>query len=88
MMFWRRLLPTLIVSFECKPYGIFEGFSYHQEDEDISPTIFEATVGLGDRINNLVSSNFMVMMISVSVNFGTGDTYSCSSKKGDFVEND
>ena len=43
-------------------------------------------MGLGYRINNLVSSNFMVIVISVSVIFYTGDTYSCSSNNGYCVE--
>ena len=51
----------------------------------INTIIFAATVGLGDRINKLVSSNFMGMVSSVSVIFDTGATYSCSSNKGDFV---
>ena len=65
---------------------IFEGLSYHQEDEFIDTIIFAVTVDLGDIINKLVSSSFMGMVSSVSVNFDTGDTYSCSSNKGDFVK--
>ena len=60
--------------------------SYHQEDEVIDPIIFAATVGLGNRINKLFSSNFMDMVSSVSVIFDTGATYSYSSNKGDFVK--
>ena len=41
---------------------------------------------LVDRINKLVSSNFMGMVIPVSIIFDTGDTYSCSSNNGDFVK--
>ena len=74
------------MNFECQPCGIFEGLSYHQEDEAIDPIIFAATIGLGDRIKKLVSSNFMGMMRSVSVIFDTGATYSCSSNKGDFLK--
>ena len=73
------------MNFECQPYGIFEDFSYHQEYEVIDLIIFAATVGLGGRINKLVSSNFMVMVSSVSVIFDIGDTYSCSSNKREFV---
>ena len=60
-------------------------FSYHQEDEVIDPIIFAATVGLGNIINKLVSSNLMGMVSSVSVIFDTGATYSCYSNKVDFV---
>ena len=60
--------------------------SYYQEDEVIDSIIFAATVGLGNRINKLVSSNFMGMMSSVSVIFDTGAIYSCSSNKGDFLK--
>ena len=74
-------LVTSLMNFECHPCGIFEGLSYHQEDEVVDYTIFAATVVLGDRIKKLVSSNFMVMASSVSVIFDTGDTYSCSSNK-------
>ena len=79
-------LMTSLMNFECQPCGIFKGLSYHQEDEVIDPIIFAATVGLGNRINNLVSSNFMGMVRSVSVIFYTGVTYSCFSNKGDFVK--
>ena len=78
-------LATSLMNFECQPCGIFEGFSYHQEYGAIDTTIFAATVGLGHRINNLVSSNFMGMVSSFSVIFTTGDTYSCCSNKGDFM---
>ena len=40
------------MKFECQPYGTFEGLSYHQEDEAIDPTIFEANVELGYRIKS------------------------------------
>ena len=43
-------LVTSLMNFECQPCGIFEGFSYHQEDKAIDPIIFAATVGLGYRI--------------------------------------
>ena len=62
------------INFECQPWGIFKGVSYHQEYKAIDPTIFAATVGLGDIIKKLVSSNFMGIVISVSVIFDTGDT--------------
>ena len=78
-------LVTYLMNFECQPCGIFEGLSYHQEDEAIDPIIFADTVGLGDRIKRLVSYNFMSTVIPVSVIFDTGDTYSCSSNKGEFV---
>ena len=39
-------LVTSLMHFECHPYGIFEGLLYHQEDEDIDPTIFAANAGL------------------------------------------
>ena len=74
-------LVTYLMNFECQPCGIFEGLSYHQEDEVIDPIIFAATVGLGNRTKKLISSNFMVMVSSVSVIFDTGATYSCYSKK-------
>ena len=77
---------TSLMNFECQPCGIFEGLSYHQEDEAIDPITFAATVGLGDRIKALISSNFMGMVSSVSVIFDTGATYSCSTNKGDFVK--
>ena len=67
-------LVTYLMNFECQPCGIFEGFSYHHEDEAIDPIIFAATVGLGSRIKKLVSSNFMGMVSSVSVIFDTGAT--------------
>ena len=57
-------LVTSLINFECQPCGIFEGLSYRQEDEVIDTIIFAATVGLGDRIKELVSSNFMGMMSS------------------------
>ena len=60
-----------LMNFEYQPCGIFEGLSYHQEDEFIDPIIFAATVGLGDRIKKLVSSNFMDMVISISFIFDT-----------------
>ena len=65
---------------------VFEGLSYHQEDEVIDPIIFADTEGLGNRIKKLVSSNFMGMVSSVSVIFDTGATYLCSSNKGDFLK--
>ena len=65
---------------------IFEGLSYHQEDEAIDPIIFAATVGLENIIKKLIYSNFMGMVISVSVIFDTGDAYSCSSNKGYFLK--
>ena len=43
-------LVTSLMNFECQTCGIFEGLSYHQEDEAIDPIIFAATVGLGTRI--------------------------------------
>ena len=61
-------------NFKCQPCEIFEGLSYHHEDEVIDPIIFAATAGLGTRIKKLVSSNFMGMVSSVSVIFDTGDT--------------
>ena len=64
-------LVTSLINFECQPCGIFEGLSYHQEDYVIDTIIFASTVGLGDRINKLVSSNFMGMVSSVSVIFDT-----------------
>ena len=79
-------LVTSFMNFECQPCGIFEGLSYHQEDEFIDPIIFAATVGLGNRINKLISSNFMGMVSSVSVIFDSVATYSCSSNKVDFVK--
>ena len=79
-------LVTFLMYFECQPCGIFDGFSYHQEDDVIDPIIFAATVGLGNRKNKLIYSNFMGMMSSVSVIFDTGATHSCSSKKVDFAK--
>ena len=79
-------LVTSLMNFECQPCGIFEGLSCHQEDEVIDPIIFAATVGLGYRINKLISSNFMGMVSSVSVIFDTGATYSFSYNKGYFVK--
>ena len=79
-------LVTSLMDFECQPCGIFEGFSYHQDDESIDPFIFAATIGLGYIIKKLVSSNFMGMARSVLVIFDTGDTYSFYSNKGDFLE--
>ena len=79
-------LVTSLMNFECQSCDIFEDLSYHQEDEFIDPIIFAAILGLGDRIKKLVSSNFMGMVSSVSVIFDTGYTYSCSSKKGNFVK--
>ena len=51
-------LMTSLINFECQPCGIFEGLSYHKEDEAIDPIIFAATVGLGNRIKKLISSNY------------------------------
>ena len=62
------------MSFECNPCEIFEGVSHHKEDESIDTTTFAYSVGLGDIINKLVSSNFMGMVNSVSVIFDTGST--------------
>ena len=59
------------MNFECHACGIFEGLSYHQEDEAIYTNIFEANLGLGEIIKKLVSSNFMVMVSSVLVIFDT-----------------
>ena len=64
-----------IENFECQPCGIFEGLLYHQEDEVIDPIIFADTVGLGNRIKKLVSSNFIGIVRSVLVIFETGATY-------------
>ena len=77
---------TSLMNFECKPCGIFEDLSYLQEDEVINTIIFAATVELVNTIKNLVSSNFMGIVSSVSFIFNTGDTYSCYSNKGDFVK--
>ena len=41
---------TSLMNFECQPCGIFEGLSYHQEDEVIDRIIFAATVGSGNII--------------------------------------
>ena len=79
-------LATALINFECQPCGIFEGLSWHQEDEAIDPTIFAATVGLGDIIRKLASSNFMGMVIPVSVIFDNGATYSCYSNNGYFLK--
>ena len=79
-------LAIFLTSFECQTCAIFEGFSYHQEDEDVDPIIFAANVGSGDIINQLVSSHFMGMVSSVSVIFDTGATYSCSYDKGEFLK--
>ena len=79
-------LVTSLINFECQPCEIFEVLSHHQEDEVIDPIIFAATIGLGEIIKKLISSNFMGMVRSVSVIFETGATYSCSSNKGDFVK--
>ena len=68
-------LVTSLMNFECQSCGIFEGFSYHQEDEAIDPNIFAAPVGLGYRTKKLVLSNLMGMDISVSVIFDTGSNY-------------
>ena len=78
-------LVTYLINFECQPCGIFEGLSYHHEDEVIDPFTFAAIAGLGNRIKKLVSSKFMGMVSSVSVIFDTGATYSFSSNKVDFV---
>ena len=43
-------LVTSLINFECQPCGIFEGLSYHQEDEFIDPIIFAATAGLENRV--------------------------------------
>ena len=75
-----------LMNFECQPCRIFEGLSYHQEDEVNDTIIFAATAGLGNRIKQLVSSNFMGMASSVSFIFDTGATYSFQSNKGDFVK--
>ena len=60
--------------------------SYHQEDEVIDPIIFTDNVGLGDIINNVVSSKFMGRVSSVAVIFDTVATYSCYYNQGDFVK--
>ena len=79
-------LVTSLKKNECQPCGIFEGLSYHQEDEAIDTNIFAATVWLGYIIKKLVSSNFMGMMRSISAIFYTGAAYSCYSNKVDFVD--
>ena len=79
-------LAKSLMDVECQPCGIFEGFSYYQEDEAIDTTIFVGTVGLGYRLKKLVSSNFMDTVISVSVIFDTVANYSCSSNKGEFLK--
>ena len=43
-----------LINFECQPCGIFEGLSYHHEDEVIDPIIFAATVGLVNITKKLV----------------------------------
>ena len=68
-------LVTSLINFECQPCGIFEGFSYHHEDEFIDPIIFADTAVLGNIIKKLVYSNFMGIVSSVSVIFDTGATY-------------
>ena len=55
-------LVTSLISFECQQCGIFEGLSYHHEDEVIDPIIFADTAGLGNIIKKLVSSKFMGMV--------------------------
>ena len=67
-------LVTSLMNYECNPCGTFEGLSYHQEDEAIDLNIFANTLGLGDIIKKLDSSNFMGMVRSVSVIFDTGAT--------------
>ena len=79
-------LVTSFMNFECQPCGIFERLSYHQEYEVIDPIIFSATVGLVNRINKLISSNFMGTVSSISVIFDTGDTYSYYYNKVDLVK--
>ena len=79
-------LVTSFMNFQCQPCGIFDGLSYHQEDEVIDPIIFVATIELGNIIKKLTSSNFMGMVSSVSFIFYTGDTYSCYFNKGDFMK--
>ena len=46
----------------------------NRESKVIDPIIFAATVGLGNRIKKLFSSNLIGMVISVSVIFDTGAT--------------
>ena len=43
-------LATSLMDFGCQPCWIFEGLSFHQEDEAIDPNIFAATAGLGNKI--------------------------------------
>ena len=64
-------LATHLMNFECHPCGIFEGLSYHQEDEVIDPIIFAATVVLVNIIKKLISLNFMGMVSSILVIFDT-----------------
>ena len=68
-------LATSLMIFEYQPCEISEGLLHHQEDEYIAPSNFAASVGLGYMIKKLVSSNFMVMVSSVSVIIDTGATY-------------
>ena len=82
----KYVVGDIFEEFECNPCGLFEGFSYHKEDEAIAPNLFAATVGLGDRIQKFVLSNFMGITSSVSVILDNGDNYSCSSNKGDFLD--
>ena len=79
-------LEISLIDFECQTCEIFEGLLYHQENRAIYPTIFAATVGLGERINKSSLSKFMGMASSVLVTFVPGATYSCYSKKGYFVK--
>ena len=44
-----------LTNFNCQPCGVFEGLSYHQEDEVIAPIIFADNVGLVYRIKKLFS---------------------------------
>ena len=78
-------LDTSLMNIECQPCEIFEGLLYYHKYEAIDPTTLAATVGLGDRIKNLVLSNFTGMVISVSFIFDNGNTYSYSSNKGEFL---
>ena len=52
-------LVTSLINFECQPCGIFEGLSYHHEDEVIDPIIFAATAGLGNIIVKLEEKNMI-----------------------------
>ena len=81
-------LTASLINIECHTYGIFEVISHHQEDEYIAPSTFVTSVGLIKIIKKLVSSNFMVMVSSVSVIFDNGYIYSCSTNKGGFVKID